>query len=206
MSVKSIAKELGVSRGSVSVWVRDIQLTQAQIDVLKKQQGRFENEIRGAKANRERFLLLRRQYQQQGREKARTGSLLHATGCMLYWAEGAKGRNVVIFANSDPHMISLFVQFLREEFGVFDEKIGVVVHCHTSDLDEHERIAQYWLSLLNLPRSSFKRIAVKQGSDTRKNRLINGVCRIEVNSTELVQHIYGAIQEYGGFTNEAWLF
>ena len=37
-------------------------------------------------------------------------------GCMLYWAEGAKERNVVKFANSDAAMVRFFVRFLREGF------------------------------------------------------------------------------------------
>jgi hypothetical protein len=32
-----------------------------------------------------------------------------------------------------------------------------------------------------------------------------GVCTIRVNSTRVVQHIFGAIQEYGGLDEPAWL-
>jgi hypothetical protein len=45
----------------------------------------------------------------------------------------------------------------------------------------------------------------KRGSDTRRNILANGVCTVRVYSTELTQHIYGAIQEYGGFERPEWL-
>ena len=33
-------------------------------------------------------------------------------GCMLYWAEGARSRNAVIFANSDLNMVRFFRRFL----------------------------------------------------------------------------------------------
>ena len=36
----------------------------------------------------------RREAQQLGREAARQGDLLHAAGCMLFWAEGSRDRNV----------------------------------------------------------------------------------------------------------------
>lgn len=36
---------------------------------------------------------------------------LHLAGCMLYWAEGAKSRNTIEFANSDPNMVRLFCRF-----------------------------------------------------------------------------------------------
>jgi hypothetical protein len=47
---------------------------------------------------------------------------------------------------------------------------------------------------------------VLKGSDKRHNRLEKGVCSIRIQSTRLVQHIFGAIQEYGGFVNEEWLY
>ncbi len=132
--------------------------------------------------------------------------MLHAIACMLYWAEGAKKRNIVYFVNSDPHMLNLFMRFLREETTVEDSAIRIHIHCHTHDPLEIERIERYWLDLLDLPNSCLRKTQIKKGSTTRKNRLEHGVCGIRVNSTELAQQIYGAIQEYGGFENPDWLF
>jgi hypothetical protein len=43
-------------------------------------------------------------------------------------------------------------------------------------------------------------------SGMKTNRLPYGVCNVRVlRSTALVQHIYGAIQEYGGFEEPRWL-
>jgi hypothetical protein len=39
----------------------------------------------------------------------------------------------------------------------------------------------------------------------RRQGMPYGVCSLRVNSTWMVQHIYGAIQEYGGFDEPAWL-
>jgi hypothetical protein len=32
---------------------------------------------------------------------------------MLFWAEGSRERNAVIFTNSDPALVSYFARFLR---------------------------------------------------------------------------------------------
>ena len=40
---------------------------------------------------------------------------------------------------------------------------------------------------------------------TARNKLPYGVCTLKVHSTQAVQHIYGAIQEYAGFDQPAWL-
>lgn len=39
----------------------------------------------------------------------------------------------------------------------------------------------------------------------RQNKLPYGTCRVTVNSTQIEQHLYGAIQEYGRFERPEWL-
>jgi len=199
LPITEIAQKLDVSKGSVSGWVRDIELTETQKQAIKEKQYRW-----GAQTNRENARKQRASYQQQGRLKAAEGDPLHLMGCMLYWAEGAKAkRNTIHFANSDPHMIQLFVRFLRESLHIPDAMFRLQIHCHNPDDIEH--IQHYWLNLLQLPSRCLHKTQVKQGSDTRKNRLQNGVCAVIVNSSEHTQHIYGAIQEYGSFANPDWL-
>src|SRR5262245_11876478 len=100
MAVRDIAKKLGVSKGSVSTWVRDIILTDEQVEALKARQRRYAGQNAGSQTNRKKFMEKRRAYQEIGREKAREGRPLHMAGCMLYWAEGAKTKNSVNFVNS----------------------------------------------------------------------------------------------------------
>jgi predicted transcriptional regulator len=206
VSVRTIAKTLSVSTGSVSEWVRDIVLSEEQILALKESQSRYANQLAGSRVNQEKSLAKRISYQQTGREKVKEHRPLHLIGCMLYWAEGAKTRNGIYFANSDPNMTLLFMRFLREELNVRDESVKLLIHCHSSDPAEIHRIEQYWANLLRLPLSALNKTQIKKGSNTRKNILENGVCSIRVYSTELTHHIYGAIQEYGGFDNPDWLF
>jgi len=205
-SLSEIATQLFVSKGSVSSWVRDIHLSDEQAARLKAKQKNWGGKNSGARQNQDQAREQRRAYQEAGREHARAGSVLHLTGCMLYWAEGAKSRNGIYFANSDPQMMLLFMRFLREELYVVDGQIKLLIHCHTNNPDEIQRIERFWLEILELPRSSLSKTSYKQGSATRKNILANGVCSIRVYSTELTHHIYGAIQEYGGFDRPEWLF
>jgi len=209
MSVLAISKAVGVAKSTVSLWVRDIELTSAQIEALKESQRRhaYAGQYKGGKRNREIFMAKRVSYQEEGRAKARENRPLHQAGCMLYWAEGAKERNEIYFVNSDSNMIRMFIRFLREEMFVVDEDISLYIHCHYPDPLEQQRIEQYWVQLLGLQDACLRKTQVKKGSTTRKNILVNGVCGVRVaRSTHLAQHIYGAIQEYAGFDNPAWLF
>ncbi|MDX2078455.1 MAG: hypothetical protein SFZ02_18635 [bacterium] len=206
ISIITIAKQLGVSKGSVSHWVRDIELTPAQIYTLEKNKGMSNGQRIGSSVNRDKALIKRKEWQESGRIKAREEKILHRTGCLLYWAEGAKGRSSITFVNSDPEMMKLFIRFLRYELNVPEEDFIVILHCHTHDKAEWERITNYWLGILGLAKGNMRNINVKEGSDSRKNRLENGICTLRVYSTELAMHIYGAIQEYAGFDRPEWLF
>lgn len=205
-SVRDIAQIIGASTSSVSLWVRDIELTEEQKDKLKESQHRWAGQNLGDQANRIKSRELRSSYQQAGRAKAREGRPLHLAGCMLYWAEGAKDKNRLYFVNSDSNMMVLFMRFLREEMGITDTDVKLYINCHTLEPQEQRRIEGYWLNLLGLLASCHKQTFFKKGSEVRHRVLENGVCTVRVYKSEIVQHIFGAIQEYGGFENPEWLF
>lgn len=205
MAITDIAKVLEVAKSSVSLWVRDIELTPAQVEVLRKSHRRYVGQYKGSRANADKQRAVRLQYQLNGRERASSLDL-HLAGCLLYWAEGAKARNEVYFVNSDPEMMKLFIRFLREEFSIPNEDLTLYITCHFPDRERQEQVEQYWLDLLQLDKACLRKTQVKKGSEFRVNTLVNGVCGLRVaKSTWLVQHIYGAIQEYAGFENPDWL-
>jgi transposase-like protein len=205
-SVKEIERLLGVSRSTASLWVRDIPLTAAQHASLKRRNPIYNGQFRGAAVNAERGRARRLAYQDQGRLRVKNADALYVAGCMLYWAEGDKGRHAVRLANSDPAVIRHFAQFLRVEFGVADERIT----CNL--FEDHEgrqrEIEDFWLTTLRLGRTCLCRSIVnrysKYSKKKRKNKLPYGTCRIAVHSTEIVQTIYGSIQELAGFDRPEW--
>jgi predicted transcriptional regulator len=207
LSVGEIAKRTGASRSSVSLWVRDIELTNEQRAVLRDNQRKWAGQNLGAQVNRVKAREARLKWQAEGRMRAKECHPLHMAGCMLYWAEGAKDRTKMYFVNSDANMLRMFMRFLREEMHVPDSEIVMYIHCHTTETQIIEQIQSYWLNTLNLPASCLRKTIYKRGNpDVRHNILENGVCTIRVYRVDLIQHIYGAIQEYGGFENPDWLF
>jgi hypothetical protein len=129
---------------------------------------------------------------------------------MLYWAEGSKSRNSTVFANSDLPMVVLFVRFLRDAMGVAPEDITVRLNVYLTNGLTLREIEDHWLWALELPRSSLRKPMINHtptsSSGRKRNKLPYGVCTIRVKrSTWLVQHIYGAIQEYAGFDEPRWL-
>ncbi len=128
---------------------------------------------------------------------------------MLYWAEGSKDRNAAKITNSDPELLRFFVRFLRRYFDVPDERFRVTCNLFADHVDRQFEIERFWLAQLELPRSSLCKSIVntysKYSQKKRSNRLPYGTCRVSVCQTAIVQHIFGAIQEYGGFERPEWL-
>ena len=83
------------------------------------------------------------------------------------------------------------------------------LNVYTGNGLEISEIERFWLEELDLPRSSLRGHTLNHrptsSSGRRPHRLPHGVATITVNSTAVVQHIYGAIQEYGAFSEPQWL-
>ncbi len=205
VSMKRIADELSVSVSTVSLWVRDIQLSAEQ---------QRANRLRGAqlRADRwsERHRNERRALQSEGRERAREGDALHEAGCMLYWAEGNKCRSRLSLANSDRPMVVFFARFLRECFEVEAGRFTVTLNVYLGNGLSLKEVERHWLTALELPTTCLRKHTLNHrptsSSGLKRNKLPYGVCRLSVlRSRSIVQHIYGAIQEYADFEEPRWL-
>lgn len=128
---------------------------------------------------------------------------------MLYWGEGTKSRNHVQLSNSDPPLVLFFLNFLRGYFSIPSGRIRLQCNLHADDDDQVREIENYWIATLGLTRESLTKSIVNSVSRAslhkRRSTLPYGTCRLTVHSTAIVQHLYGAIQEYAGFDRPAWV-
>ena len=124
---------------------------------------------------------------------------------MLYWAEGSKLRNSLSIANSDPNLLRIFLTFVRQEFPQYLETLTLRLNVYTGNglgLDEIER---HWLEQLELATPCVRKHTVNNRPSTRSGRKVNklpyGVATLAIHRTHAVQHVWGAIQQYGGFSD-----
>lgn len=148
--IKRIAATVGVSPSSVFAWTRDIELSAAQNE--RNLGGRLgpQNPDRlrkRAEAIRRTAQLRRLSYQAEGRDPARRGDVLRLAGCMLYWAEGSKERNALVFCNSDVAMVRFFKRFLSESLLVPDDRMSLLPHVYLGNGLDLEAIEERWLAL-----------------------------------------------------------
>ncbi|NYI05982.1 helix-turn-helix domain-containing protein [Allostreptomyces psammosilenae] len=171
MTYDEIVAELGVSKSSVSLWVRD----------LPKPASRSTPEERAARARaatQARWQAARLE-QARLRELARSdiGLLsdreLLLAGVVLYWAEGAKAKphrpnTSLQFVNSDPDVIRLYLRWL-DLMGVEPERRGYRVAIHEEA--DVPRAEEFWANVIGVPRDALARTTLKRHNPktNRKN-------------------------------------
>jgi transcriptional regulator with XRE-family HTH domain len=206
-SIKEIERSINVARSSVSRWVRDIELTDVHRLALEARSG--EGRLRAAAQKAEAARRIRATHQEHGRERARSSDDSYMAGCMLYWAEGEKSRWSVSISNSDVELMRFFAAFLRQHFAVRPESMRVHLHLFPDHAGEQRDIEEHWLRALDLPPTCLRKTILNSYSKyTRKkrtNKLPYGTCKLRVHSTQIVQTIFGSIQEFGGFERPQWL-
>lgn len=200
LSINDICNKLHVSKSSVSYWVRDIILTDDQVVKLKNKNPIFNNQIRARNALSKKRLSIRASYQEEGKQLAKLNEPLHIIGCILYWGEGAKDRNSCVIVNTDSNLLLKFKQFLEYYFP--KSNIKIKINCYQQPTLNQIDIENYWLNLLKLDRSKLNKTQFNNKPRSANKLSTNlkypyGMCTIIVNSTQIVQHIYGALQVYG---------
>lgn len=202
MSLKNIAHKLNVAKSSVSLWVRDINLTQEQLDTL------YSRGVQSAVSNIiVHYKNKRLEYQKKGIDLI--GNRQFELLCMIYWAEGDKSRNDFGISNSDPNLLLYSYKLVKSFYDISDKTCTLTIHCYDNNGISVHDIENYWLSFFDFDRQYLRKTQVnpisKYSKRKRMNTLIYGTCKLRIHCTELVQMIYGGIQELGNFTNLNWL-
>lgn len=189
LAITEIAKRLGVSKGSVSVWVRDIPLTEQQCQALR------EDVWAGGSAGREKARLINQQRQaehiaelkRQAYEMAEVhwNEPLFIAGVMLYQAEGCRSGCAEI-VNSDPRILSLFKQWL-ETYAPGCRCTLILRLFH--DNDERESV-KYWT--LHVPVDRIK-IQWREGGKRSSGKLRYGMARLYVHASTDLNRMLGYI-------------
>jgi hypothetical protein len=124
---------------------------------------------------RDGFLL---QDAKRGFEENSKNPLFHI-GIALYWAEGAKRSSYFAFANSDPDMIALMLDWVRIFLDISEEEIAFRLYLHKPYA--HENCEGFWSEKIKVPLSQFKKTIYKPtGLLVKKRPQYKGCIRLEL--------------------------
>jgi transposase len=194
-----IVARLGVSKSSVSLWVRDLPRP-PKLSVEECRKRSVEGSRRYWEA--ERPAREARLADVAARATAEIGDMtdreILIAGAVAYWCEGTKNKphrraDRVVFINSDPVLIGFFLKFLRAA-GIAPESLVFRVYIHeTADV---EAAQSFWLDATHAQPSQFRRAALERHNPKTRRKNVGadyfGCLRIDVRrSSDLYRKIEG---------------
>jgi len=189
-SIKFIAKELGVSRSSASLWCQDVRLTLKQMKGLHESmvKGSYSGRMIGAKMQHEKRIKREKDAEIAGIIKigklSERDLLIALTA--LYWGEGSKRKREFFIVNSDPEMVKFIMKALEKIFGIEKNKFIVGVGINIIHKGRDEELKEYWSKVTGISPERFRKTIFTK-TRNKKNysnfRNYYGMLRINVEKS-----------------------
>ncbi len=163
LSYNEILKIIPVAKSSLSLWLKDLPLTQKEKRYLKSRKdnnisrGRIKaaSELMGRRIEREKDHV----FEAKNLFEKHKHDPLFLIGVALYWAEGTKRSSIFQFINSDHSMNKFMFLWIQKYMQIPKEKIGLRLYGHK--IYEHEDCEVFWAKVLGVEISQFSKTVYK---------------------------------------------
>lgn len=201
-SYSRIRQELGVSKSTLSYWLKEFPLTKAEI--LKLQKDGWSKAEAGYEKYRRTMGELRARKEVVvkneflNRFKSISDNELFIAGLMIYYAEGdKKNQNRIVLANTDYRMIKFFINWQKRFLQIEDNKFKVQLHLYENMNIKTE--FEFWQNKLNIPKNQFYKIQIrpnKVNSFSYSESYRHGTCSLFVLNSEKKMKLMAAIDAF----------
>ena len=201
-SIKKIANLLNVSVSTSSLWCRDVELTNEQVENLRKRQidpfygKRLDYYLKKKKEFSLKLLNLKNEgINSIGKLTKREIFLI---GIALYWGEGFKKDSLAGLATLDINIAKFFIFWLDKSFGIATKDLLLRVTANISYKSKIKELEKYWSKELEIPVNQFSKpffqnTKWKKEYENKDN--YHGVLRIRARrSIDLLRKIFGYIE------------
>lgn len=193
-SYSQIRELLNVSKSSLSLWLRDIPLSDKRLREL-----RDHNQVRIEKSRE-----TKRKKKEQRRDAVLTKvssdieaskDPLFTSGFYLYWGEGTKTAEYsVSFTNTDPAMVRCFVEWIQL-LGISIDKLKLKLHLYS---DQNENVLKhYWSRQTGVPLKNFYKTYTKPTESNRKTYKgmhENGTCSVFYHNRDIYEYVIAGVK------------
>ena len=193
MSYSDIKSQLGVSKSTLSGWLKDYPLTLEESYKLSKR-ARVVEQVRQTKAAKRNA---RREsvYRKVKQDISVSRSKLFVAGFYLYWGEGTKtAEYTVSLTNTDPAMVRCFVEWL-ELLGIARSDLRIKLHLYSDSNENNAK--EFWSDSLGVPKENFNKSYVKQSraSDRDHKGLFgHGTCVVSYHDRDIHEYVLQGIR------------
>lgn len=183
--------KIGIPKSTLSYWCNKIKLSKKCRDrilelVLKNAKKSRKTALIVNRTKREKYLKSVRVRNKHLARSLRNKDTAKIALVMLYLGEGGKHqRGSLLFGNSDPFIISLFLHLLRYCYRIDESKFRCTVMCRADQ--NAKELEKFWFKITDIPFSQFyktRRDARTIGKPTKKKNY-KGVCKIDYFSSDI---------------------
>lgn len=182
---------MNVPKNTLSSWLREVPLTNAQKNTIEN--ARLDNlevarkfAVKANRAKRQKYLEnIKSEYIWLADSAADRRTALVGLS-ILYSAEGSKStKGSVMFGNSDPAIIKLFLNGLRNNFALDEKKFRCTVQCRADQ--DVKMLEFFWSDITKIPLDKFYKTQIDFRTVGKPSKKLDyrGVCRINYLSSEI---------------------
>ena len=203
LSYSEISEQLGVSKGTLSSWLKHIILTPEQEERIQQRiesnQSVFVAHAR--QINQERFQQARAIAFQTGVNVAANlpdDNAIHELAlAMLYLGEGDKTGNRIQIASVDPNILQYFLWAMEKLYEIDRTRLSFRLNLIEPARSMEFHMIDWWAKQLSCSPTQFRKTQFDQRSKhTDITDDYHGVCTITYNDTYLYQHLVGVYSSY----------
>ncbi len=193
-SYAQIVAVLGVSKSTLSMWLRDIPLTDSRLRELRDHSQTRIAKTRATKLKKKRD---RREevYKKVSRDLSTYKNDLFIGGFYLYWGEGTKSAEyTVALTSTDPAIIKTFIAWLNM-LGVSTDQCRVKLHLYNDQ--SLEEIQEFWQNQTGIPKDTFYKPYIKKTLSVQKSYIGMfgyGTCTIYYHNRDMYEYVMAGIQ------------
>ncbi len=184
----AIAKQVKVSKSTLSRWLEDLPLTDKRVLELRREawsrgeasREKFRQTMRAKRDERDRLTYIR----QKKRLARISEQSMFIAGLMLYAAEGdKKSKADIAFTNTDPVLVLFFVRWIVRFLGFPKEKLRIQLHLYENMNVKAEEL--FWIRELGMSKTQLWKSQVRtlrSKSFSYRDTSRHGTCKLYVGS------------------------
>ena len=192
----SIKAQLNVNKSTLSDWLKNVPLSQEQIEKIGRDTiaRRVETYIKNTKMRRQNIF---DEYCRKQRQKLLPLSRreLLIAGLFLYLGEGSKSRRSLIqISNTDPAIIRFSISWLSDVLGISKDKLKIQLHLY-KDMEIDKEIS-FWMGVTGLKRDQIIKPYIKKTDSLKINHpsFGHGTCALYTCNAKIKDDIMAGIK------------
>lgn len=185
-----IANQLAISKGTASLWLRDITLDEkARKRLLKRRAlGQYKSSLTWKKKREKASEELSKKVFQDLRGVIMGKKQKKIYCSLVFWCEGSKRTEYGLrFTNADPQLIQIFLYLLRNAFNVDESKFRIGLHLHEYHNEKKQK--HFWSRVAGIPENKFIRVSWKDHTAKRLRKDYPGCVTIYYHDVKMAREL-----------------